>query len=140
MTTERFDHLFRLIKEQSEKKDTRLRKSIPAASRLAITLRHLASSETRQSLSYSYRVGRSIVFNIVSETYIAVQKSLKDPYLKSPSTVNDQKCILERFEEVWNFPHVVGPIDGKHIRIECPKLRELFTTTRFFYYGAIRCV
>ena len=72
MTTERFDHLFRLIKEQSEKKDTRLRKSIPAASRLAITLRHPASSETRQSLSYSYRVGRSIVFNIVSETYIAI--------------------------------------------------------------------
>ena len=72
MTTERSDHLFRLMKEQSEKKDTRLRKSIPAASCLAITSRYLASSETQQSLSYSYRVGRSIVFNIVSEKYIAI--------------------------------------------------------------------
>ena len=47
---------------------------------------------------------------------------MKDPYLKSPSSVNDWKSISERFEEVWNFPHVVGAIDGKHIRTECHKL------------------
>ena len=51
-----------------------------------------------------------------------IYESLKDPYLKSPSSVNDWKSISERFEEVWNFPHVVGTIDGKHIRIECHKL------------------
>ena len=51
-----------------------------------------------------------------------IYESLKDPYLKSPSSVNDWKSISERFEEVWNFPHVVGTIDGKHMRIECHKL------------------
>ena len=40
--------------------------------------------------------------------------------------VNDWKCISERFEEVRNFPHVVGTIDGKHIRIECTKLSGTF--------------
>ena len=47
---------------------------------------------------------------------------MKNSYLKSPSSVNDWKFISERFEEVWNFPHVIGAIDGKHIHIECPKL------------------
>ena len=77
---------------------------------------------TYQSHSYSYRVGRSTVSNIVSEICIAIYESLKDPYLKSPSSVNDWKCISERFEEVRNFSDLVGTIYGKHIRIECPKL------------------
>ena len=122
MTPERFDHLLSLVKEQIEKKDTRFRKSIPAAARLAIVLRYLASGETQQPLSYSYQVGRSTVPNIVSKRCIAIYESLKGPYLTSPSSVNDWKCISERFEEVWNFPHVVGGIDGKHIYTGCPKL------------------
>ena len=48
---------------------------------------------------------------------------MKESYLKSPSTINDWNCISERFEEVWDFPHVVGAItDGKHMRIDYPKL------------------
>ena len=121
ITPERFDHLLSLVKEQIEKKDTCFRKSIPAAARLVITLRYLASGET-QSLSYSYHVGRSIFSNIVSETCIAIYEFLKDPYLKSPPSVNDWKYISERFKEVWNFSHVVGTIDGKDLRIECPTL------------------
>ena len=77
---------------------------------------------TYQSHSYSYRVGRSTVSNIVSEICIAIYESLKDPYLNSPSSVNDWKCISERFEEVRSFSDLVGTIYGKHIRIECPKL------------------
>ena len=105
-----------------EKKDTAFRKSFPAADRLAITLRYLASGETQQSLSYSYRIGRSTVSTIIAEICKAIYTALKDRYLKSSSTEDDWKAIAARFEEVWNFPHVLGAIDGKHIRIECPKL------------------
>ena len=100
ITPERFDHLLSLVKEQIEKKDTRFRKSIPAAACLAIALRYLSpSGETQQSLSYSY-IGRSTVSNILSETCIAVYESLKNPYLKSSFAVNGWKCTSEIFKDV----------------------------------------
>ena len=30
--------------------------------------------------------------------------------------------IALQFEEKWNMPHVIAAIDGKHIRMESPKL------------------
>ena len=49
MSPERFDHLLELVKPIIEKKDTNLRKSIPAAERLAITFPSW-QLETRNSL------------------------------------------------------------------------------------------
>ena len=120
MSPHRFDHLLSLVKDRIEKRNTRLRKAIPPEARLAITLRFLASGETQQSLSYSLRVGRQTLSKIVSETCEAIYEAVKDPYSE------DWKSISERFEDVWNFPHVVGAVDGKHIRIECRKLSGSF--------------
>ena len=38
-----------------------------------------------------------------------------------PSTEQEWKQISNDFEEIWNLPHCIGAIDGKHIAIECPK-------------------
>ena len=121
MSPERFGHLLGLIKNQIKKTVPRFRKPISAEERLLITLRFLASGESQQSLSLDFLMGRSTVSKIVSETCEAIYFSLKDPYLKSPQNANDWRKISRRFEEVWNFPHVISAIDGKHIRIECPK-------------------
>ena len=122
MTPERFDHLLGLVRTKIEKNDTNFRKAIKAEERLALTLRFLASGESQQSLSYSFRIGRTTVSNIITETCAAVFEALKEPYLKAPSSPEEWKAVSRKFEEVWNFPHAIGAIDGKHIRIQCPKL------------------
>ena len=38
-----------------------------------------------------------------------------------PSSTEEWENIARDFQETWNLPHVVGIIDGKHIRIQCPK-------------------
>ena len=122
MTPERFDHLLSLVRPKIEKLDTNFRKAIRAETRLALTLRFLASGESQQSLSYSFRVGRTTVSQIVSETCAAIFDSLKEPYLKCPKSSEQWKAISQKFEETWNFPHVIGAIDGQHIRSQCPQL------------------
>ena len=132
MSPERFDHLLTLVRDQREAKDTAFKKYFLAAGRLAITLRYLASGETQQSLSYRCRIGKSTAWTVIVETCKATYNALKDRYLKSLSTEDDWKAIAARFEEVWNFPHVLGVMDGKHSRIECRKLENYTSTTKGF--------
>ena len=68
MNPGRFDHLLTLVREHIEKKDTTFRKSFPAAGRLAVTVRYLASGETQQTRLYKYCIGRSTISIVIAET------------------------------------------------------------------------
>ena len=76
----------------------------------------------------NHRVGKATVCKIVSETSLVIYNALKQPYLKHPSS-KEWLGISSGFEDSWNFPHCLRAIDGKHIRIECPKL------TGSYYYN-----
>nr|CAI5851850.1 unnamed protein product [Callosobruchus analis] len=46
----------------------------------------------------------------------------------------DFQTISDCFEKVWNFPHCTGAIDGKHVRINCPKNSgSLYYNYKSFY-------
>ena len=130
MSPESFHVLLSHMKPHISKKNTRFRESVPVSTRLAVTLRYLASSESQQSLSWSFRLSRTTVSKIVKETCKAVWKVLSPIYLRSPSTEQEWKQISNDFEEIWNLPHCIGAIDGKHIAIECPKK----TGSKYFNY------
>ena len=89
MTPERFEHLLSLVGPRITKTNTRMREAISAAERLTLTLRYLASGDDQQSLSFSYRIGRTTVSHIIKETLYAIWLALKDKYvgpLNSPAT------------------------------------------------------
>ena len=123
-----------MVSPSITKQDTNFRKAIPAAERLAVTLRFLASGESQESLSFSFRIGRSTLSSILSETCDAIFKCLSPMYLRPPQSENEWKKISSDFKEAWNLPHVVGAIDGKHIRIQCPKISgTLFHNYKGFF-------
>ena len=71
---------------------------------------------------------------IISETCKAIYTVLKDPYSAPPGSKEEWLVISKKFEEVWNMPHAIGCIDGKHIRVECPKLSvTLYYSYRGFF-------
>ena len=76
MSPESFDVLLRHVEPHISKENTRFRESVPASTRLAVTLRYLASGESQQSLSWSFRLGRTTVSKIVRETCEAIWKVL----------------------------------------------------------------
>ena len=121
MSKERFEHLYSLVEAKIKKKDTNFRKAIPARQRLVIALRYLATGCSQQTLSYSFRVGRTTISNILTEVCSAIYEALSNIYLKPPSSAEEWKRISNDFDMLWNMPHVIGAIDGKHIAMDCPK-------------------
>ena len=76
MSPESFNVLLRHVEPYISKENTRFRESVPASTRLAVTLRYLASGESQQSLSWSFRLGRTTVPKIVRETCEVIWKVL----------------------------------------------------------------
>lgn len=57
---------------------------------------------------------------IIAETVLALWDELQPIHMPIP-TKDCFKSVAEDFYRIWNFPHVIGVIDGKHVRIKCPK-------------------
>ncbi|KAB0803148.1 hypothetical protein PPYR_00118 [Photinus pyralis] len=101
-----------------------MREAISAKHRLIITLRFLATGNSYRSLMYDFRVSESIISQIVPQVCAAIYKNLKSDYLKVPSTVVDWLNIAKQFDDMWNFPHCLGAMDGKHIEFRAPLSAE----------------
>ncbi|KAK2725777.1 hypothetical protein QYM36_000310 [Artemia franciscana] len=133
MTPTKFKELLAIVKSKIEKKHTNWRRPISAATRLALTIRHLATGESKRSLSYQYLIGRSTVTLIVAETTEAIRTSMKSQCLKPP-TQSTFQTIADKFMRRWDFPNCIGAIDGKYIRLRCPENSgsTYFCHKRFF--------
>ena len=79
------------------------------------------AGDSQQSQSFNFRVGRSTVCKIIREVCTAIWTALQPTYLSTPSTPEQWRKLSDRFREQWDFPNVLGAVDGKHIAMECPK-------------------
>ena len=121
MNPEQFEHILSLVTDKISKENTKFRTTISCRERLVLTLQMLATGISQQSLNFAFRIRKTTVSNILRGTCEAIYDSLKDTYLKVPSSTSEWLHISRRFEETWNFPDTVEAIDAKHIRIECPR-------------------
>ena len=90
--------------------------------------RYLSTGMSFRSLSFSYRISHSAIRQIIYETCLTIWDTFRETHMPVPS-VNDLKNIANDYFQKWNFPNCVGCIDGKHIRIKCPK------NSGSFYYN-----
>ena len=73
-----------------------------------------------QSLSFSFRIGRSTISSIISDVCRAIWTNLADQHIKMPQTTNEWQEISNEFYNMWQFPNCLGAIDGKHVVITAP--------------------
>lgn len=114
MSPDRFDHLLGLIKADLTPKPNNFRQGISAEQKLIVTLRYLATGDSQASQSFSFQLGRSTVGKIIKQTCGALWNRLQEKYMKFPSTVDEWKQITDSYFDEWNFPHVIGALDGKY--------------------------
>ena len=130
MSPESFQYLLNVVGPKIAKKDTRLRKAISAAERLCLTLHFLTYAGSQQSLCFSYSLGASTICDIIHDTCLAIWDSLNETYLQPSRTTDDWKKIAQDFSCIWDLPHCVGAIDGKHVAIKSPlNNRSLYIST-----------
>ena len=83
-----------------------------------------------KDLHYSYKVGVSTISGIIWDVCWTLWHVLQGEYLQTPSTESEWMKIVEDFERKTNFPHCLGAIDGKHIKI----LRPPHSGSMYFNY------
>ena len=129
-----FNEVIEKVRPYLEKQHTRFRAPLEVGLRVAITLRFMATGESYKSLGYAFRVGDNTISKIVPETCRAIIACYADEVVKLPTTPQEWKAVANLFEEKWNFPHTIGAIDGKHIRIKNPPLcGSLYFNYKKFY-------
>ncbi|GFT47805.1 protein ALP1-like [Trichonephila clavipes] len=69
MNVSTFEELVALLSPSIERKNTSMRKAIPAAERIALTLRYLATGETQSSLSYQFRIAQNTISGATYRNY-----------------------------------------------------------------------
>lgn len=65
-------------------------------------------------------MGITTVSNIIKEVTTILWEVLQPIHMKPP-TDEDFKQIAKEFYGKWGFPNCIGSLDGKHIRIVCPR-------------------
>ena len=120
MTAQCFDSLLSLVGRLITRQTTIMRMPISAGEKLTVTIRHLVTGDSTQTISFSYWLNHSTVCAIIDDTCDAIWEALSFEYLWTPKNSEEWKRINTRFETAWNFPHCVGATDGKHIMVQAP--------------------
>lgn len=82
-----------------------------------IFFRYLGTGSTFKSLAEYFLRGNRTVGMVIAETTEAIWKCLQPFYMPTPNC-NMWRNISQRFQQLWSFPHCLGAIDGKHVRIK----------------------
>lgn len=70
--------LLHKVKATIQKKDTNMRRPIPAESKLQVTLRFLATGESFASLQYMFRIPKNTISTFIPEVLDAIYNALFD--------------------------------------------------------------
>nr|XP_054774507.1 putative nuclease HARBI1 [Lytechinus pictus] len=103
------------------KKSQRNRQPLEAGLKLAITLRYMVTGNSYKSLQYSFRVAHNTISVFIPEVCQAIVEEYKDEVFDFPTTSDGWKKVAETFCKRWNFHHVCGALDGKHVAVRRPR-------------------
>ena len=82
MTSENFEEIFQLIKDDIRKENTKMREPIPPRLKLAATIRFLSTVESYKSFQFEFRIHNSTLSLFVPEVCQAIFNRQKEKCMK----------------------------------------------------------
>jgi hypothetical protein len=68
-----------------------------------------------RALAFNFHMGKTTIAAIVYETCSAIWSELVNIHMAPPSQ-DDLKNIASDYYRLWQFPHCIGALDGKHVK------------------------
>ena len=115
-----FDELVARLTPRLTKATTNCRQPLEPGLKVALTLRHLASGAKYRDMQYAWRVPHNTISLVVREVCYAILEEYAEEQLSPPTTEEGWLELSEAWYRRWNFPHVIGAIDGKHVACKAP--------------------
>ena len=133
MTRATFEQLCDILRANLTKRDTRMRKAWPVEWRVAVAIWRLATGDTYRSSGLQFGMGEATAFKCCVE-FETVLGNLKNKYIRFPFYDGEVQEAMDRFEELYKFPQIVGAIDGSHIEIKAPPVNheDYFNRKQFY--------
>lgn len=94
-----------------------VRQPIYEKERLEIVLHYLATGDLMVSNGLLFRISESATNNFISIVCDAIWETLHPVVFEQPSE-DMWRRVAKDFDDIWNFPHCIGAIDGKLIPME----------------------
>lgn len=135
VTRATFTFILEEIREHISRRDTTMRKSIPAERRLALTLYYLASTAEYRTIAHLFGVSTSFVCICIKDVCEAINQRLSR-VIKFPQG-EELEQVINNYEKKWGMPMCAGAIDGTHIPILAPEESHLVYVNRKGYHSII---
>jgi hypothetical protein len=119
-----FDEIVQRLTPALTKETTNWQPPLDPGLKVALTLRHLASGAKYRKMQYGWRVPYNTISLVLREVCAAIVEEFRDELLAPPQTAVEWRQISDNWRNSWNFPHVIGAIDGKHIACKSPANTE----------------
>lgn len=124
-----------LVRDRLQSRTER-NKPLSPESKVAITLRYLATGKMQQCSCDDFGTTQPTISRVITQTVDA----LADPdilcqFIKFPLTRQEVQRKQDEFMESTGFPGVVGAIDGTHVRIVAPSVNEHLYVNRKRYHS-----
>ncbi|XP_059612271.1 uncharacterized protein LOC132258805 [Phlebotomus argentipes] len=114
MSLSTFDDLLNIVGPKLEKHS--FRKPIDPEGRLYMTLLHLSTNTSPDSLATFFNVSISAVRAVITDTCSVLWETLSPEYVKMPSTAEEWTAIAEQYENLWNMPNCIGALDARIVQ------------------------
>ena len=121
------------VRSELSRQDTNMRPSVSLEKRVAVALNRLATGSCYTACGVNFGLPKSTA-NVVKNEFCDILRRKAASFIKFPKSEVEVGKVVSEFEDISMFPHVIGALDGTHVKIIAPKENKYnFLGKKVFY-------
>lgn len=115
-----FEYIVQLVDAELSRRDTPFRNAVPIEKRVAVSLWRLATGDSYRACGLQFGLPKSTT-SMITHEFCSILTRKMDEFIKFPYSRAEVRKAIDEFQNISEFPQVIGAVDGSHIPIKKPK-------------------